>query len=192
MRFAQVGKSLGNRCERKWERNALGPAATPLETALQWQASDLLFSSDRSVLRMRCRCSLCGSYAAVMMRQPKLVSISDRSVKGQRSMSTAPPRKPMGNGKLGSAVLFPVATSSNQSVGQECRHGWGYRVKRTGASGNVSRRHPSGERGSIPLSRSGMGGHSESRARILCGQTRVQVRDPPVFSAGNAGKSLTT
>ncbi len=27
---------------------------------------------------------------------------------------------------------------------------------------------------------------------ILCGQTRVQGRDPPVFSAGSTGKSLIT
>ena len=36
-----------------------------------------------------------------------------------------------GGRDAGDAVLFPVATSFSQSVGQEYRRGWKYRVKRT-------------------------------------------------------------
>ena len=70
--------------------------------------------------------------------------------------------------------------------------GLGYLVKRTVRLGYVPRRRPSGEQGSILLSQSGMGDRSESRARSYAVNPGSRRRDPPVFSAGNPGKSLNT
>ena len=63
----------------------------------------------------------------------------------------------------GSAVLFPVATSAFQSVGQGIRLGSGYHVRRSVRLGKRPSQTPIGRaRCSIPLGRSGMGGRSES------------------------------
>ena len=57
---------------------------------------------------------------------------------------------------------------------------------------NIPCRRPSGEQGSILLSRSGMGGRSESRARSYAPGPESRDGTLQVSRAGNAGKSLTT
>ncbi|MDE2938294.1 MAG: hypothetical protein OXR67_05165 [Chloroflexota bacterium] len=104
------------------------------------------------------------SDTAVVMGRSELVINSNPCMREQRSGSTAPPVGP-GERDAGDAVLFPVAASFSQSVGQGIRLGWGYLVKRVMRFEECPSQTLSGEQGSIPLSRSGVGGRSESRAR---------------------------
>ena len=93
----------------------------------------------------------------------------------------------------GDAEMIPVATSSIQSMGQGCRLGLGVTSQCAPcALGNVPRRCPSGERDAQSLRSVQRGRPFGELGSILCGQSRVQERDPPAFSAGKTGKSLNT
>ena len=63
------------------------------------------------------------SCAAVVVGRLELFVSANRSVKGQRSRSTASPVSPTGKGDAGDAVLFLGATSLIQSVGRGHRLG---------------------------------------------------------------------
>ena len=95
--------------------------------------------------------------------------------------------------EAGDAVMLSAASSLVQSFGQGCRLGLGVTSQCAPcASGNVPRRRPSGERDAQSLRSVQRGRPFGELGSILCGQSRVQERDPPAFSAGKTGKSLNT
>ena len=89
--------------------------------------------------------------------------------------------------------MFPIATSLIQSVGRRDsaldRNTW---VKRTTRLGECPSQTPIGRARLNPFESIRHGRPFGGRGSILCDQSRVQGRDPPVFSAGSTGKSLIT
>ncbi len=88
--------------------------------------------------------------------------------------------------------MFPAGTSSIHSVGQEYPWDSNTWVKRTVRFGKLPSQTPSVERDAQSFWSIQRGRPFGEPGSILCGQTRVQGRDPPVFSAGITGKSLIT
>ena len=91
--------------------------------------------------------------------------------------------------------MFPVATSSIsiQSLGQGYRLGWEYLGEAHRAPRGMSLADAHRESAMLDPTESIRHGRPFGElGSILCGQTRVLGRDPPVFSAGSTGKSLIT
>lgn len=111
---------------------------------------------------------------------------------------------------IGDALVGPAATSSIQFVGQgypfgmrppgrsaPCASvGWGLpaetRASITPTPQQCPSREPSGERDAQSFWSIHRGRPFGELGSILCGLSRVQGRDPPVFSARITGKSLNT
>ena len=89
-------------------------------------------------------------------------------------------------------VLFPVATSLIQPMEQGILLGWGYLVRRTARLEECPSQTPIRRAALNPYRTVRHGRPFGEQCSILFAQSRVQGRDPPVFSAGNTGKSLIT
>ena len=177
------------------------------ETAPQREASGLLLPCDRSKGKPRCRCLCPAATPQSWGSSRSLLSAPTAECRECEAGSAVLPKSKgrrswVASQSLGSPPVSGTAVSSGSAVKRDSwvavlglsatsailvlvigmpRRGKRYRVKRTVRSSYVPCGRPSGEQGSTPLSQSGWGGPFGEQGSILCGQSRVQGRDPPGF-----------